>query len=225
MSATRKAPSLTEACSEITDLEQRSLLPHAPESDQNRAHNQEVAPRVRARTPLPVVALLILLVVRIVEPIGFSQIFPYMNQMIEHLGIAAPEDIGYYSGLVDTCLSFAQLATVYFWSSLSDRIGRKPVVIIGVSGAALSAVCFGFSTSLPAMLASRSIAGALGGNAAVVSSMVGEMTDETNQGIGAALHLELIRRFERLTKFVSLSLHLTRCHMVDWLHSVSERSI
>ncbi|KAF8299928.1 MFS general substrate transporter [Clavulina sp. PMI_390] len=102
--------------------------------------------------------------------------------MIEYLGIAGPEDVGYYSGIVDSCFSFSQLFTIYFWSSLSDRIGRKPVIMIGVSGAALSAACFGFSTSLPMMVISRSIAGALSGNVAVVSSMLSEMTDETNQG-------------------------------------------
>ncbi|KAF8310792.1 MFS general substrate transporter [Clavulina sp. PMI_390] len=139
-------------------------------------------PARKKATPLPLTALLILAFVRLAEPINMSQLFPYINQMLEYLGIASGEKLGYYSGLVDSCFSFAQLFTIYFWSSLSDRIGRKPVIMIGVSGAALSAACFGFSQSLPAMLISRSIAGALSGNVAVVSSMVSEMTDETNQG-------------------------------------------
>lgn len=139
--------------------------------------------------------------------------------MIEDLGIAEPADVGYYSGMVDSAFSFAQLFTVsqvdralnsnarirtadsdnnipffllltwqiYFWSSLSDRIGRKPVIMLGVAGAALSSGCFGFSRSLPAMLISRSLAGGLSGNVAVVSSMLSELTDETNQGKGQDL--------------------------------------
>jgi MFS family permease len=55
---------------------------------------------------------------------------------------------------------------------------------MGVAGAALSSTCFGFSRSLPAMLFARSLAGGLSGNVAVVSSMLSEITDETNQGKG-----------------------------------------
>ncbi|KAF8299924.1 MFS general substrate transporter [Clavulina sp. PMI_390] len=168
--------------SEYSGLESRPLLAGRPRDVTIAERDRPLKPLARKPTPLPLAALLILAFVRVAEPINFTQLFPYVNQMVEDLGIAAPENVGYYSGLADSCFSFAQLLTIYFWSSLSDRIGRKPVVMIGVSGAALSAACFGFSSSLPAMLISRSIAGALSGNAAVVNSMVSEMTDETNQG-------------------------------------------
>lgn len=56
--------------------------------------------------------------------------------------------------------------------------------MIGVTGAALGSTSFGFSRSLPAMLFARSIAGGLSGNMAVMSTMLSEMTDETNQGKG-----------------------------------------
>lgn len=56
--------------------------------------------------------------------------------------------------------------------------------MIGVTGATLSSACFGFSESLGLMIFSRALAGALSGNVAVISSMLSEMTDETNQGKG-----------------------------------------
>ncbi|KAF8299932.1 MFS general substrate transporter [Clavulina sp. PMI_390] len=164
---------------ESAEPESRPLLGAA------RGSGTKSASKARARkpTPLPITALLILALVKLAEPLNFTQAFPYVNQMIEDLGIAAPEDVGYYSGIVESCFAFVQLFTIYYWSSLSDRIGRKPVVMIGVSGAAISAACFGFSRSLWAMLLSRSIAGALTGNIAVINSMVSDMTDETNQGL------------------------------------------
>ena len=76
---------------------------------------------------------------------------------------------------------------MYYWSSLSDRIGRKPVIMLGITGATVSAACFGLSKSLWMMIFSRSIAGALAGNVAVISSMLSEMTDETNQGKGTPI--------------------------------------
>ncbi|KAF8299925.1 MFS general substrate transporter [Clavulina sp. PMI_390] len=182
MSLTSETASFPESPSQSSDLESRPLLHDTPMPATGGGVNRTLILKPHGRTPLPLAALLILAFVRIAEPINFTQLFPYVNQMIEDLGIATPENVGYYSGMVDSCFSFAQLLTIYFWSTLSDRIGRKPVIMMGVSGAALSAFCFGFSTSLPGMLISRSMAGALSGNVAVVNSMVSEMTDDSNQG-------------------------------------------
>lgn len=78
----------------------------------------------------------------------------------------------------------AQTLFVLQWGRLSDKIGRKPVVLIGISGLALSMLCFGLSRSFPAIVASRSLAGLLNGNAGVLKAMMGEITDETNAAQG-----------------------------------------
>lgn len=62
--------------------------------------------------------------------------------------------------------------------------------MIGLTGATLSAACFGFSRSLSTMLIARALAGGLSGNVAVVSSMLSEMTDETNQGMGTLCSIQ-----------------------------------
>lgn len=64
---------------------------------------------------------------------------------------------------------------------LLDRIGRKPVILLGLSGVALSTLLYGVARSFWWAVFARSLAGALSGNAAVVQSVVGEITDETNQ--------------------------------------------
>ncbi|KAF8324456.1 major facilitator superfamily domain-containing protein [Cantharellus anzutake] len=104
--------------------------------------------------------------------------------MMERLQVTDdPADIGYYSGLVDSCFAIAQLLTViYQWGKWSDRLGRKPIIAVGLIGVAISSYFFGLSTSLTTALISRSIGGVLSGNAVVVSSMISEMTDSTNQG-------------------------------------------
>lgn len=68
-----------------------------------------------------------------------------------------------------------------------DRIGRKPVILIGLSGVAVSTLLFGLSRTFWWAVISRSMAGALSGNAAVVQSVVGEITDETNQALAFPL--------------------------------------
>ncbi|EJD05438.1 MFS general substrate transporter [Fomitiporia mediterranea MF3/22] len=91
------------------------------------------------------------------------------------------QEIGYYSGVVDSIFAVCQLFTVLQWGRLSDRIGRKPVILIGLSGVALSTLLFGIARSFWFAVIARSLSGALSGNAAVVQSVVGEITDETNQ--------------------------------------------
>ena len=87
------------------------------------------------------------------EPVAYSSIFPYVNQQIEDLG-TEPDKVGYYVGLIGTRKAFHRLyasdprseslffATeaifVLYWSRLSDRIGRRPVLVIGLLGVALS---------------------------------------------------------------------------------------
>ncbi|KIO23393.1 hypothetical protein M407DRAFT_214653 [Tulasnella calospora MUT 4182] len=148
------------------DIEQQPLLGKAKEQ----------------RTPLPVAQLAILCLVRLAEPIAYTQIFPYVNAMIEELHVAGNQaDIGFYSGLVDSLFAVAQLFTIFQWGRLSDRIGRRPVICIGLLGSASGSLCFGLSKSFHQMLFSRAMAGALSGNVAVVSSIISEITDKTNQ--------------------------------------------
>ncbi|KAG8943142.1 hypothetical protein FRC03_002645 [Tulasnella sp. 419] len=134
------------------------------------------------KTPLPKLQLAIICISRLAEPIAYTQIFPYINQMVEELHVTdKPSEIGFYSGLVDSLFAIAQLFTIYQWGRLSDRIGRKPVLLMGLTGVALASTCFGLSNSFIGMLVSRCMAGALSGNAVVVLSILGEITDETNQ--------------------------------------------
>ncbi|KAG8875169.1 hypothetical protein FRB97_005352 [Tulasnella sp. 331] len=102
--------------------------------------------------------------------------------MVEELHVAKkPADIGFYSGLVDGLFACAQLLTIFQWGRLSDRIGRKPVIISGLVGVALASSCFGTSTKFWHTLLFRAMAGGLTGNVAVIESVLGEITDETNQ--------------------------------------------
>ncbi|KAG8945425.1 hypothetical protein FRC04_000800 [Tulasnella sp. 424] len=155
-------------CSPVTsdDIEQQPLL----------------AKGKMQRTPLPVAQLAVICLVRLAEPIAYTQIFPYINAMTEELHVTDnPADVGFYSGLVDSIFAVAQLFTTMYWGRLSDRIGRRPVMLTGLMGVAIGSFCFGLSKSFYQMLISRSIAGALSGNAAVVSSIMSEITDKTNQ--------------------------------------------
>jgi MFS family permease len=61
------------------------------------------------------------------------------------------------------------------WAKVSDRIGRKPTLIIGVVGGIVSTLAFGTSTSLWMALAARAFGGLVNPNVGIVSACVGEL--------------------------------------------------
>ncbi|KAN0059949.1 hypothetical protein ACQY0O_007922 [Thecaphora frezii] len=144
--------------------------------------------RRKAATPLPWLQLSVLCLMRMTEPISFTVIFPFVTQMLhENLPSVPEEQLGYYAGLVESTFGFIQFLTIMFWCRLSDSIGRKPVLLIGLVGSFLSVNCFGLASSFPMMVLARSILGLMNGNIAVIKSMLAEITDDTNQARAFAL--------------------------------------
>ncbi|KAL8854734.1 MAG: hypothetical protein Q9221_000516 [Calogaya cf. arnoldii] len=135
------------------------------------------------QTPFPYQQLFILGLCRICEPIAFMSIFPYIYFMITTFHITDDEDqIGLYAGLVTSAFAFAEFSTGVFWGRLSDKIGRKPVLMVGLIGTLLSMLLFGFASSLPVALLARALGGALNGNVGVLQTTVAEIvTDKEHQ--------------------------------------------
>ncbi|EJT99758.1 MFS general substrate transporter [Dacryopinax primogenitus] len=136
----------------------------------------------RRPTPLPKFQLLVLCIIMLAEPVSYTQLFPYVNDMCYKLGWAASEkEVGHISGLIDGLFAIANLLTVMHWGRLSDRIGRRPVLILGLVGLASCNLVFGLSQNLWVCVAARLAMGALCGNGVVTQSIVSELTDETNE--------------------------------------------
>ncbi|KAF9927254.1 hypothetical protein FBU30_003365 [Linnemannia zychae] len=76
---------------------------------------------------------------------------------------------------------FAQFCTSIFWGYMSDRHGRRPILLLGLCGSTIACIFFGLSKSLVWAIVSRSMCGLLNGNVGVAKSMLGEIADSTNQ--------------------------------------------
>ncbi|PFH50071.1 hypothetical protein AMATHDRAFT_146091 [Amanita thiersii Skay4041] len=132
-------------------------------------------------SPLPKRQLAALCATRLVDPVAFTQVFPYINEFLASLHLTDnPSQIGFYSG-VESSFAVTQLCSIYHWARLSDIVGRRPVIIGGAAGLAVSTLFFGVSTNFLEILISRCIAGIFSGTAAVLLSALGEITDSTNQ--------------------------------------------
>lgn len=103
-------------------------------------------------------------------------IFPYIYYMIESFNITNDQNrIALYAGLVTSVFAGAECLGAGFWGGLSDRIGRKPVLLTGLAGTGLSMLMFGFAPNLAVALIARAVGGALNGNIGVLQTTVNEV--------------------------------------------------
>ncbi|BGP54898.1 hypothetical protein JCM8202_003408 [Rhodotorula sphaerocarpa] len=168
--------------SAASSLRQHALVREERRPLLARADATEEPPAKKLRTPLPLKQTLVLCLMRFAEPVAISLIYPFINRFIEDLHVTDdPSRIGYYAGIIESLFALTTFSTVLAWGRLSDRIGRKPVLIIGLTGVTVSIVAFGFGKSFWMLVASRCFGGALNGNVAVIKSVLGEITDESNQ--------------------------------------------
>ncbi|ODA76351.1 hypothetical protein RJ55_08197 [Drechmeria coniospora] len=134
------------------------------------------------RRPFPTKQMFILACCRICEPIAFMSIFPYIYYMIEDFRITDDSTkISVYAGMVTSAFTLAEFATGLMWGRLSDKVGRKPVLLMGLLGTAISVLMFGFAPSLPVALFARALGGLLNGNIGVLQTTVAELVTSREQ--------------------------------------------
>jgi MFS family permease len=87
-----------------------------------------------------------------------------------------------YAGIMVSVFTFGEFIMAPQWARISDRIGRKPTLLVGSVGGMISAMVFGFSNSLPMAIAARTFAGVANPNLGVVKTFVGELVRKDHQG-------------------------------------------
>jgi MFS family permease len=74
-----------------------------------------------------------------------------------------PNQISTYAGMMTTAFAIAEFSTGAIWGRVSDKVGRKPVILIALFGTAFSMLLLGLSPSILTALLSRVLAGLLNG--------------------------------------------------------------
>jgi DHA1 family multidrug resistance protein-like MFS transporter len=137
--------------------------------------------------------IIILSFTLIVVMLGFGMIIPIFPFYIEELGAGGSE-----LGLLVATAAFLEFLFGPVWGGVSDRIGRKPVLMLGMVGYGLSSFLLGLSTQLWMLFASRALSGIL--SSATLSTAlayIGDSTSEEDRGsgmgiLGAAMALGVI---------------------------------
>ncbi|KAF1986951.1 MFS general substrate transporter [Aulographum hederae CBS 113979] len=133
--------------------------------------------RISPRDPnkFPTSQLFLLALVRLAEPIALTSIFPYAWKLVLHFQIGDKHDAAFYAGILIAAFSLAEAITGMYWGGLSDRIGRKPVLLLGCAGTLISLLIVGFAQSFWFALFGRIAGGLLNGNIGIIQTMVGEL--------------------------------------------------
>lgn len=103
-------------------------------------------------------------------------IFPYVYFMVASFHVTNDDHkIALWAGAVTSAFTFAEFCTGMFWGRMSDMFGRKPVLIMGLIGTAISMIVFGFASNLPVAMVARALGGFLNGNIGVLQTTVAEL--------------------------------------------------
>jgi MFS family permease len=153
---------------------------------------QEVAPsdsvaKAKGRSPLLIIFFTVL-----IDLIGFGLIIPIMPSYARVLH-ASDATVG----LLFASYSLMQFIFMPFWGRLSDRLGRRPVLLISLSASAIGYLIWGFSNTLVMLFVARLVAGAGNANIAVAQAYVSDVTTPENRAkgmgvIGAAFGLGFV---------------------------------
>ena len=138
-------------------------------------------------------ALLVLFVTLFMVMLGVGIIIPNIAYRAAELD-ASPVEISF----LFTLYSLMQFLFAPLWGHLSDRIGRKPILLAGLFGGGLGLLAFGMADRLPMLYAARALSGLMS-SAALPTAMayVADLTDDAHRGrgmgaLGAAMGLGFI---------------------------------
>ncbi len=106
-----------------------------------------------------------------VDLVGFGIVLPLMPAFAASYGISKAA-----IGVLVTSYSLLQFLVSPLWGACSDRVGRRPVLLIGLAGSSLSYVLFAFAGGFWTLLASRVIAGSMGATVGVAQAYVADVT-------------------------------------------------
>lgn len=137
--------------------------------------------------------MIILLIVQFLVMVGFGIVIPILPFLVEKMGGGALS-----LGLFMSAYSIMQFFFAPFWGRLSDRIGRRPVLLIGLSGYGLTFFLFGIATNLPLLIAIRAVSGMIS-SATLPTAMayLADITEGVDRSksmgmVGAAMGLGMI---------------------------------
>ena len=124
--------------------------------------------------------------------LGFGIVIPFLPMYAARLGVGAVA-----IGLLLSAYSITQFIFAPLLGRLSDRIGRRPIIMLGLLGSSLSYLIYGFTNSFAGLLISRAVHGVCAATISTAQAYVADTTEESKRAqamgmIGAAFGLGFV---------------------------------
>jgi MFS transporter, DHA1 family, tetracycline resistance protein len=124
--------------------------------------------------------------------LGFGIVIPFLPMYAARLGMGAGS-----IGLILSAYSIMQFIFAPLLGRLSDRIGRRPIIMLGLLGSSLSYLIYGFTDSFAGLLISRAVHGACAATISTAQAYIADTTEESKRAhamglIGAAFGLGFV---------------------------------
>lgn len=126
--------------------------------------------------------LLTLMATAFIDMLGVLMIFPLLPFYVKSHGGSGVNFLGFHfgigliAGFIIASFTLAQLLSAPLWGKFSDRVGRRPTLLIALSASAVAYLIFGFADSLFLLFLSRVVQGAGGGTVGVIQAYVADST-------------------------------------------------
>ena len=126
--------------------------------------------------------LLTLMATAFIDMVGLLMIIPLLPFYVKTLGGSGVDLFGFHFGIgiivgfIIAAFTVAQLLSALMWGRFSDRVGRRPTLLIALTASGLAYLIFGFANSLFLLFLSRIVQGAGGGTVGVIQAYVADST-------------------------------------------------
>lgn len=127
-------------------------------------------------------AMFTIFTIILTDLIGFGIIIPLLPALSDKLNIT-----GFWLGLLVASYAIAQFISAPILGNLSDRYGRKPILLISKAGTVLAYIMFAFAGNFWILLISRLIDGFTGGNITASRAYISDITTKEDRSRGMAL--------------------------------------
>lgn len=132
--------------------------------------------------------LLLIFITILIDLIGFGMVVPLLPFYAYDLApLYSKETVNLLIGVIVGAYSFAQFFFTPLLGKLSDRTGRRPVLLFSVFCSGLAFLWLGFANSLWMLLAARLFDGATGGNVSTAQAYIADVTTPENRAKGMGL--------------------------------------
>jgi MFS family permease len=127
--------------------------------------------------------LLTLMATAFIDMVGLLMILPLLPFYVKTLGGSGLNLLGFHIGIgsitaiIVAAFTAAQLLSAPLWGRFSDRVGRRPTLLIALTASCIAYLIFGFANSLLLLFLSRLVQGAGGGTVGVIQAYVADSTE------------------------------------------------